>query len=57
MIENSNIKIGVIAIALVAGIAIKLYLGTTNPTEIQAESFIETVVKDSTGVDLTPILS
>lgn len=54
---NSSIKICVLFLALLAGAGAKLYLGTVNPVEPEIETVIESVTKDMTGVDLTPILS
>lgn len=54
---NSSIKICVLFLALLAGAGAKLYLGTVNPVEPEIETVIESLTKDMTGVDLTPILS
>lgn len=54
---SSNIKIAILAVGLFVGAGIKLYLGSSNPVEMEAEAMIESVVKSETGIDLTPVLS
>jgi len=49
------IKYGILVVAIIAGIGIKLYFGST-PQEELAEGIIEKVVQEESGIDVKPLL-
>ena len=57
MMEMTNtIKYSIIAVALIICVGLKLYFGN-NPIVADVDAGIETVVKDESGYDITPIVN
>jgi hypothetical protein len=56
ILNNPYVKYSLIGLALVVGMGLKLYLGSTNPIEMEAEHIIDEVVLAETNVDLSPYL-
>ena len=50
------IKYSIIVVAIILCIGLKLYFGN-NPIVADVDAGIETVVKDESGYDITPIVS
>lgn len=53
---NNYIKYGVIVIAIILCIGLKLYFGN-NAIVADVDTAVETVVKDEAGYDITPIVN
>ena len=54
--NNNYVKYSCVGLALILGMGLKMYLGSANPIEMEAEHIIDEVVTNETGVNLTPYL-
>lgn len=56
VISNNYVKYGLVALALIIGMGLKMYLGSSNPIEMEAEHVIDECVLAETNIDLSPYL-
>lgn len=56
ILSNNYVKYGIVGLALVLGLALKLYLGSANPIAVEADHVIDEVVLSETAVDLSSFL-